>query len=157
MTGAEVRHRIEDLLYDYAMVIDDDRLEEWPGLFAETCLYRITNAADFAEGLPHGMIYADSRGMLIDRVAALREANIYEAQRYRHITGPFRIEEVDGSVARTRSTFAVVRIMHNGDTELFATGVYLDRIELAEDPPRFLERTVVTDSQKVDTLLAIPL
>lgn len=157
MTGAEIRHRIEDLLYDYAMVIDDDRLEEWPGLFAEDCRYRITNAADYAEGLQHGMIWADSRGMLTDRVAALREANIYEAQRYRHITGAFRIEDVDGSVARVRSTFAVIRIMHNGDTEMFATGVYLDRIDLSGDSPCFIERIVVTDSQKIDTLLAIPL
>ncbi len=157
MTGAEIRHRIEDMLYAYAMIIDDDRLEEWPGLFAEDCVYRITNAADYAEGLPHGMIWADSRAMLTDRVAALREANIYEAQRYRHLTGPFRIEEIAASVARVRSNFAVVRIMHSGDSDLFATGVYLDRIDLSPDPPCFIERIVVTDSQKIDTLLAIPL
>ena len=37
---------------------------------------------------PRGrLIYADSRGMLKDRVAALRKANIYERQRYRHIVG----------------------------------------------------------------------
>lgn len=157
MTAPETRHRIEDLLFDYAMVIDDDRLEEWPGLFAEDCHYRVCTAADYAEGLPLGMIWADSRAMLVDRIASLREANIYEAHRYRHVTGPFRIDAFDGSVARVRSSFAVIRIMHDGDTDLFASGLYRDRIDLSGETPLFLERIVVIDSQKIDTLLAIPL
>jgi len=157
MTDAEIHRRIAELMYDYAAAIDDDRLEEWPALFADDCLYRITNAADFKEGLPHGMIWADSRAMLEDRVTALREANIYEAQRYRHITGPFRIEALEDGIASVRSGFAVVRIMHTGDTDLFATGEYRDRIAVGGESPRFVERVVITDSQKVDTLLAIPL
>jgi hypothetical protein len=40
---------------------------------------------------------------------------------------------------------------------LFAAGVYLDRIDVLADPCRFIERIVVTDSDKIDTLLAIPL
>jgi len=32
------------------------------------------------------MIYADTKGMLIDRIASLREANVYEKQTYRHIS-----------------------------------------------------------------------
>ena len=33
------------------------------------------------------MIFANSRGMLRDRVASLREANIYERHVYRHFLG----------------------------------------------------------------------
>jgi hypothetical protein len=40
---------------------------------------------------------------------------------------------------------------------LFATGRYLDRISCAEGSPRFAERLVVCDSNRIDTLLAIPL
>jgi 3-phenylpropionate/cinnamic acid dioxygenase small subunit len=36
-------------------------------------------------GYGAGIIYADSRAMLRDRVTALRTANIYERQSYRHI------------------------------------------------------------------------
>jgi 3-phenylpropionate/cinnamic acid dioxygenase small subunit len=157
MTAPKTRYRVEDLLSDYAMIIDDDRLEEWPGLFAEECHYRVCTAADYEEGLPLGMIWADSRAMLVDRIASLREANIYEAHRYRHVTGACRIEEFDGAIARVRSSFAVIRIMHDGDTDLFASGVYRDRIDLSGAPPLFQERIVVLDSQKIDTLLAIPL
>ncbi len=47
--------------------------------------------------------------------------------------------------------------MHDGVTTLFATGRYLDRIDIASAPFRFSERIVVLDSDKIDTLLAIPL
>jgi len=33
----------------------------------------------------------------------------------------------------------------------------LDRIDVSASPFRFIERTVVLDSQKIDTLLVIPL
>ncbi len=157
MIDPEIRFRVEDLLASYVLLIDDDRLEEWPGLFTQDCFYRITTAADHAEGLPLGIIYADSRDMLSDRVTSLREANIYEAQRYRHVTGPVRIERAENGVAEVRSSFLVVRIMHNGDSILFASGTYLDRIDIAAAEARFIERIVVLDSQKIDTLIAIPL
>ncbi len=43
--------------------------------------------------------------MLIDRVMALRRANIFEPHRYRHIVGPIRIDRVEGGVAAARSQF----------------------------------------------------
>ena len=152
-----VRLAVMDLLARYVDVIDTGQLEAWPDLFTEKCRYLVTSAESFEEGLPHGVIYADSKGMLRDRVSALREANIYEPQRYRHIVGPIWVEGETDSVVRVRSNFLVVRIMHTGDTMLFATGVYRDRIDISVAPYRFIERIVVTDSHKIDTLLAIPL
>ena len=60
-------------------------------------------------------------------------------------------------MAETRSNFFVARIMHDGGTSLFVTGRYLDRIDVSQRPYRFIERLVVLDSQKIDTLLVIPL
>ena len=152
-----VRLEVQDLIARYVDVIDQDRLEEWPELFVEKCRYLVTSAESDADGLPHGVIYADSRGMLKDRVSALREANIYEQQRYRHVVGPIRIEEESETIVKARSHFLVVRTMHTGDAMLFASGIYRDRIDISRIPYRFVERIVVTDSQKIDTLLAIPL
>ena len=47
--------------------------------------------------------------------------------------------------------------MHTGDTMLFATGRYEDRIALDGGTARFVEKTVILDSRQIDTLLAIPL
>jgi len=64
---------------------------------------------------------------------------------------------VEGGIAETRCNFLAVRIMHDGDSQLFATGRYLDRIAIAQTPFRFIERLVILDSQKIDTLLVLPL
>ena len=102
-------------------------------------------------------MYADSKGMLRDRVTALRQANIYERQAYRHLVGlPAIIAEGDGG-ARVETPFLVVRIMRDGRMDLFATGRYLDLVVDLVGTPRFRERVVVCDSSRVDTLLAIPL
>ena len=108
--------------------------------------------------MPLGMIYATSRAMLRDRVRSLREANVYEAQRYRHMIAPPAIEQGEGGIIRARTNFMVARIMHSGETVMFATGRYDDRIVLdGSEAPCFAEKVVVLDSRVVDTLLAIPL
>ena len=68
--------------------------------------------------------------MLRDRVRSLREANVYEAQRYRHVIGPPLIEPGEGGGVQARTNFMVVRIMHTGETMIFASGRYEDRIVL---------------------------
>lgn len=138
-----------------ARALDTDRLEDWPGFFAERCLYVVTTAENVAKGYKAGLIYADSRAMLHDRVSALREANIYERQRYRHLLGlPFIVSEADGLVT-AETSFAVIRTMRDGQMMVFAAGAYHDKIVPGEW--RYAERLVVCDSQRVDTLLAIPL
>ena len=149
--------RVSRLNAEYARAIDDDRLEDWPEFFAEPCLYTITSADNHRRGMPVGIIYADSKGMLKDRVAALREANVYERQSYRHVVGlPAILGEQDGAV-RAETPFLVVRIMRDGTMALFATGRYLDALVEEAGALRFRERVVVCDSSRIDTLLAIPL
>jgi 3-phenylpropionate/cinnamic acid dioxygenase small subunit len=148
---------IHELIAAYVDCIDEDRLEDWPDFFVEQCRYVVTSRTSHEAGLPHGVMYAASRGMLVDRITALRQANIFEPHRYRHIVGPIHIDRVDETVARVRSNFIAVRIMHDGEMSLFAAGRYLDRIDLTSQPYRFIERLVVLDSQKIDTLLVIPL
>jgi anthranilate 1,2-dioxygenase small subunit/terephthalate 1,2-dioxygenase oxygenase component beta subunit len=95
--------------------------------------------------------------MMRDRINSLRNANVYESQRYRHAVGAVLIEPVDGSIVRAVTNFLVARIMHTGETTLFATGRYDDRIVLTADGAHFVEKTVILDSRQIDTLLAIPL
>lgn len=152
-----LRLAIGELVAAYADCIDDDRIEEWPDFFVDQCRYLVTSRDSHEAGLRHGVIYAASRGMLVDRVTSLRRANIFERHRYRHVTGPTRILNIADGVAEARTNFLVVRIMHDGTSSLFASGRYLDRIAVAATPPRFIERLVVLDSQKIDTLLVIPL
>ncbi|HUI34806.1 MAG TPA: aromatic-ring-hydroxylating dioxygenase subunit beta [Stellaceae bacterium] len=157
MSDDKVRLGIHELMAAYADCIDDDRLEEWPDFFGDDCRYLITDRESHEAGYQHGVIYCASRGMLVDRVTSLRRVLMFEEHRYRHLLGPTRILTLDGKVAETRSNFFIARIMHDGGMSLFATGRYLDRIDVGRAPFRFIERLVVLDSQKIDTLLVIPL
>lgn len=142
----------------YARSLAEDRLEEWPGYFEDTCIYRVTTRENHTDGLAGSLIYASSKGMLEDRVQALREANIYERQGYRHLLGMPHIASDDGAAVKAETDFVVIRTMRTGQTDLFASGIYLDTV--ASTPTgelRLKERVVVCDSSRVDTLLAIPL
>jgi anthranilate 1,2-dioxygenase small subunit/terephthalate 1,2-dioxygenase oxygenase component beta subunit len=141
----------------YANAIDSDALEEWPAFFTADCSYRITNVENEKEGLPSGIVYADSRAMLEDRIAALREANIYERHRYRHLLGMPLVETASSEGAVARTPFMVARIMATGETMLFATGQYHDRFVMDNERLLLAERVAVCDSTVTDTLMALPL
>lgn len=148
---------VSALLADYAAAIDEDALEDWPDFFTADALYRITTARDHSAGQPIGIIYADNRAMLEDRVAALRKANVYETQAYRHIVSSVRITARNSASVDAEASFMVVRTMTDGSQDMFATGRYIDTIDFSGNRPRFSKKIVVLDSEKVDTLLAIPL
>ena len=141
----------------YVRCIDNGALEAWPDFFEENCIYKITTADNFAQGLQAGVIFANSRGMLIDRVASLREANVYERHVYRHFLGQPWILSQDGAEVRSETSFFVTRIMRDGTTAIYATGRYMDVYRLNGGAPKLRERIVVCDSSRFDTLLALPL
>ena len=141
----------------YSRAIDSDALEEWPTFFAPDCHYRVTHVENETEGLQAGIVWADSRDMLTDRIAALREANIYERHRYRHVMGMPMVTSADAEGAQAHTPFLVARIMHTGETEVFATGEYRDRFVKQDGRLLLAERVAVCDSTVVDTLMALPL
>ena len=147
--------RIVELNAAYARVIDNEQFEEWPKLFHDPCLYKVTTAENVARGLEGGLIFADTRGMLEDRISSLRNVNIYEPQRYRHMVSAVLVERESDRLIKSTANFLVVRIMDNGENLLFASGRYVDQITVPE--LKYAERVVICDSRRFDTLLAIPL
>jgi 3-phenylpropionate/cinnamic acid dioxygenase small subunit len=156
--SAFTQEKLTALNAAYARCIDNDQLEQWPDFFLERCLYLITTADNYAAGMQAGVVYADTRAMLHDRVLAMRDANVYEEQRYRHIIGAPLVLEQNGDTATVESPFIVARIMRGGATDVFATGRFIDRIVKTSDGSlKFAERVAVCDSTNIDTLLVIPL
>ena len=157
LAAIQRRLEIEGLYTAYAHCLDDDRLEEWPEFFTEDCTYRVTSGENFEAGLPLGIIYATSKNMLVDRVMALRRANIYEPQRYRHLISSVQLATAKGEMIDAVANFLVVRTMQDGAMTLFAAGRYIDRVVRSDPGWKFAEKQVVLDSRQIDTLLALPL
>ena len=155
-TRRETLIRLVDLHARYSAALDNDRLEDWPTFFTDDATYRITSKADVADDLPLGIIYCNSKKMMVDRITSTRQANIYEGHGYRHIISAPLILTASEIDIVSETSFCVIRIMHTGDSMLFASGVYRDNIVLSEGDLKFSSKTVVLDSHKIDTLLAIP-
>ena len=153
----ETRRAIEDFIVDYAHMIDDDRLEEWPDYFTEKCTYRIINRENFVRQRVVGVMECSSRGMLEDRIKALREANVFEPHWYRHILSGTRIKGRNGDLFQVETSFTVIRTMQEGDMSVFSAGKYVDEIIVEGGKPLFQKRVVVYDSNRIHTLIVIPI
>ena len=156
--AVEARAHIEAFNADYANCIDSDRLEDWPAFFAEDGVYRVTTRENRERGLPISLIYARGRGMLADRITALRTANIYEPHVYCHQVSAVKvIGPLPARGWRCESNFTVMRTMASGAMIVFACGRYHDQFVEISGVLRLAERIAVLDSRRIDTLLVIPI
>jgi anthranilate 1,2-dioxygenase small subunit len=157
LSTLEARYQIELLMSRYVACVDDNNLEDWPGLFTEDGNYRIVTRENHDRGLPLAIMDCIGRAMMKDRVVSFRKVNVYEPHTYRHQFSALRIEEQDDGTWKCESNFLVVRIMQDGVMSVFATGLCRDHVVMGPEGPRFRERLVISDSRRIDTLLVIPL
>lgn len=148
---------VESFLADYAHRLDDGKIDDWTGFFTDDATYQITTRENFEAGYPIGIMLCKGKGMMEDRVLALKTANVFEPHTYCHIVGRPDLREESPLTLSARSNFIVYRTMEDGEAELFATGKYLDRIVLEGGKPRFKERRVILDSRRIDVLLVFPI
>jgi anthranilate 1,2-dioxygenase small subunit len=148
------RAAVWDLLAEYGALIDMAKFDEWLDLFAEECRYQIIPRENFDRGLPAGLVFCDSRAMLEDRIRALREANKYNIHTDRHVIGLPRVFE-DGLALE--APFAVFQTDQEGETRLFATGLYRDRLAPAGQRLKIRDKLILLDTFAVPSLLATPL
>jgi anthranilate 1,2-dioxygenase small subunit len=145
---------VYDLFAEYGALIDMAKFDEWLDLFAEECRYRIIPRENLDRGLPAALVFCDSRAMLEDRIWALREANKYNIHTDRHMIGLPRVLD-DGLAAE--APFAVYQTDQEGETRLFATGLYRDRLERVGSRLKIRDKLILLDTFAIPTLLATPL
>src|SRR4029077_18686255 len=133
---------IWDLFAEYGALIDMAKFDEWLDLFAEECRYRIVPRGNFDHGLPAGLVFCRSRAMLEDRLRALREANKYNIHTGRHVIGLPRILD-DGRTAE--APFAVYQTDQEGETRLFATGLYRDQFLPVQGRLKIRDKLILLD------------
>lgn len=157
MVEAGVRARIEELIARYGRALDGDALETWPDFFTEDGQYQVTTRDNHLKGRPIGLMYCDGRGMMRDRIVALRQAIVFEPHVYCHIVGGLLVADNGDDSWSVESSFHILRTAADGTTITYGSGCYLDEILQQGDEMQFRKRTVVLDSSRIDTLLVIPL
>jgi anthranilate 1,2-dioxygenase small subunit len=145
------------LLAEYGALLDHGRYDDWLLLFAAECRYRVVPRENYDAGLPAALVQCDSRAMLEDRLRALREANKYNIHWDRHLIGLPRVTgEPEGGIA-VEAPFAIFQSDQEGETRLFATGLYHDRLLRQGEKLLISDKLVLLDTFAVPTLLATPL
>jgi anthranilate 1,2-dioxygenase small subunit len=141
----------------YTSILDNDRLEDWPGLFVDDCLYEIIPRENEEMGLPAPVMLCDNIRMLRDRVVALRHANIYEKVAYRHMVSGLEFTAAEDGTITATSSYIVINTSLEGFSEVYQAGSYRDIIVRTEAGLRYKSRRCVFDTLKVQTLLAVPI
>lgn len=157
LNPVELQFQVEKLQGAYVEAIDDDRLEEWPDYFVDDCVYKVISRENVDRGLPAATIFCDSKGMLQDRVVALRHANIYAAHYYRHILSNVQVKDIVDSVVLVQSNYLVLQTLLNGDSEIYNTGKYQDKIVFTEQGPKFVEKLAIFDTFRIPNLMVTPI
>jgi len=157
MNPLAVREAAEELLGEYAELIDADRLEEWLDLFAEDAVYQVLPRENEEQGLPVSLILCTNKNMLRDRIASLRNANEYNLHYDRHLIGRARVAPIGTDCWRVEASYAVYHTDLEGQSKLFSVGRYRDKVRIESGRLLFVEKKVVVDTFSVPTLLAVPL
>ena len=153
----ELRARLADLYGAYDEALAEGEYERWPDFFTEACVYKITSRENYEAGLPVALIYAESRAMLTDRVAAVRKTMLYAPRIMRNLTTGIVLRSIDGDGMRLSATFAVFQTLINEPSSVFLCGRYYDRVIEKAGVLRFAERICVADATLVPTSLIFPL
>jgi anthranilate 1,2-dioxygenase small subunit len=148
---------LQALQDSYIATLDGDRLEEWPALFVEDCLYEIIPKENVDLGLPAPLVHCDNRRMLKDRVVSLRHANIYQPVTYRHFISALTWKHAADGGFDLQTNYLVINTNQLGQSLVYQTGRYFDRVIRTEAGLRFKEKRVIYDTSRVQTLLAIPI
>ena len=153
----ELKEEVEALLNAYVQCIDDDDLERWPDFFTDECLYQVIPRENHEMGLPTAVMWCDSRGMLEDRITALRHANVYQVQWYRHIISNPVIKTGGGDTFQVQSNYAVFKTCNDGDSTVYNVGRYVDEIVRDKGVLKFKKRSAIYDTHRITTLMVIPI
>jgi 3-phenylpropionate/cinnamic acid dioxygenase small subunit len=150
------RDALRDFYDEYYTLLDDVRLDEWPALFTEDCVYRVIPRENYEAGYTLSTIYAESRGMLVDRVMGMTRTQMYAPRYYRRFPGPLRIVSRDGDSVRTRHNLLVVQTLIDKKSEIVLSAVCHDVLMPDGERNRLRERIVVFDSEMIPNSLIYP-
>jgi anthranilate 1,2-dioxygenase small subunit len=147
------REAIRDLVAEYGLRLDEDRLEDWVELFVEDCRYTVISRENVAQGLPQPLILCENKDMLRDRILSYREVNEYNLHTDTHVIGPLRFR----SPADIEASYSLFQTDNEGTSRLFSVGRYEMAAVIEGDRARLKSVRVVVDTAAVPTLLATPI
>lgn len=157
MDKQQLRYEVEELIHAYVQCIDDDDLEAWPDFFTEKCDYKVIPRENADQNLPVSVMFCDSKGMLRDRIVALRNANVFAPHFYRHLVSNVRVLDEEDGVISVQSNYLVMQTLLDGETKIYNAGKYVDKIVREGDTLKFQQKHCIFDTYRIQTLMVTPI
>lgn len=151
--------KIEALQSGYALALDSKNMDGWLDCFADDGTYLCQTLESFSDGLPVGFMWDDRLGRLKDRVKAVTEVWAGTAEEYqpRHFGQRLSAKPGADGLVETVSNFVVFYTTNRGDSQVLATGQYLDTIRVSDDAAKFVSRKAILDQTVVPRYLVYPI
>lgn len=164
MTGVsgDISAQIDALQVRYIAALDAKKMHDWLATFSADAdaSYICTTAENLAANLPVALMLDDCYARLQDRVTFVTKiwAGTYTDYRTRHFIQRTACRAAGAGLFEVETNFSVTYTPGDtGRSELFATGVYLDRVVVGADGARFRSKKAVTDTTVVERYVVFPL
>lgn len=155
-----LRLEVQELFERYADTLDRGEFDAWPDCFTEECLYLVIPRENYERDLPLAAVRCESRGMLRDRVTAIRSTMMYQPRYVRHLVSGARVLEAplaSGGALRARANYCVFETVVDDETRILQTGRYEADLAREGGELRFRELACVFDSVIVPNSLVYPI
>lgn len=157
LTPRDLRAEVELLYADYAETLNDEAFEAWPDFFTERAFYQITSRENHERKLPIGLMRCESRGMLQDRVVAIRQTAVYGPRSIRRLVSGVRLHGWQGNTLNATASYLAVETLPDELTRVFNAGKYIDQLTVENGQLRFASRLCVYDTLLIPNTLVYPL
>ncbi|MBT7897365.1 MAG: SnoaL-like domain-containing protein, partial [Rhodospirillales bacterium] len=150
------RMEVEDLYYALADTLDHGDIDTWHTYFTKDCIYKLISKENYDLGLPLGTIFAEGRGGLLDRAAAVTRTTVYHDRALTHLISNTRILKETRAGIEATANYAVLETLPNQFTKILNSGRYLDKLTRERGVLKIKERIAVFDSALVPASIIYP-
>lgn len=162
MVTPEIQSQIEEILQRNADALDSADMRGWLDTFVTTpdASYICTTAENARRGLPLSLILDDCRDRLEDRVTFVTKvwAGTYQPYLTRHFLQRLNCAVSDGNTYDVRTNFMIVQTPSDTErSEIYAAGVYRDKIVIGNDGARLKQRMAIMDAAVLPRYMVFPL
>lgn len=152
----ELRMEIEEFHADYCWTLDCGDVERWPDYFTDDAVYRITARENADDGLPVGLVYADSKAMIRDRAFAIKHTQMYAPRTLQHFVTNVRVLAAGGASIKAQSNYLLLQTLVDGPTTIQQAGRYYDTFVRTNGRLLLKERQCVYDTVLIANDLVLP-
>ena len=148
---------VQALYTECATALDERAFERFLACFASECAYFIHAKENVDRGWPIALVSCPSRGLLVDRIAAIRQSSFVIPRVQRRLVSSVRVASAHELPLRSQASFAVFETFEGEATTFFVAGRFEDTICRERGELKLTARKCILDSSIVPNSLPFPL